>query len=68
MITIEYSTGTYYTDSRDNLQMAVDLTGAPWGADNTVTVYCLDPVAGTQGTFTARIAFLASTLSHIMRM
>ena len=56
-------TGTYYTDSRDNLQLAVDLTGAPWGADNTVTVNCLDQVAGTQGTLTSLVV-VADGLSY----
>ena len=43
-------TGTYDTDSRDNLQLAVDLTGAAWGTDNSIVAGCQDKVAGTVGT------------------
>ena len=56
-------TGTYDTDSRDNLQLAVDLTGAAWGADNMVAVQCRDQVGGTQGTLDS-LSVVADGLSY----
>ena len=56
-------TGTYDTDSRDNLQLAVDLTGAAWSADNVVTVQCRDQVTGTQGSL-ATLSVVADGLSY----
>ena len=56
-------TGTYDTDSRDNLQLAVDLTGAAWDADNVVAVQCRDQVGGTQGTLDS-LSVVADGLSY----
>ena len=56
-------TGTYDTDSRDNLQLAVDLTGAAWSADNVVAVQCRDQVTGTQGTLDS-LSVVADGLSY----
>ncbi len=45
-------TGSFDTDTRDNWQLAVDLTSASWGAANTVTARCMDQVAGNSGSLT----------------
>ena len=45
-------TGSFDTDSRNDWQMAVDLSSAAWGGANVVTVRCSDVVSGTAGTLT----------------
>ena len=45
-------TGSFDTDTRDNWQLAVDLSSASWGAANTVTARCMDQVAANSGSLT----------------
>ncbi len=45
-------TGSFDTDSRNDWQLAVDLSSAAWGGANVVTVRCSDVVSGTAGTLT----------------
>ena len=45
-------TGSFDTDSRNDWQLAVDLSSAAWGGANAVTVRCSDVVSGTAGTLT----------------
>ena len=45
-------TGSFDTDTRDNWQLAVDLSAASWGAANTVTARCMDQVAANSGSLT----------------
>ncbi len=44
--------GSYDVDERDGLEVAVDLSAAPWAAANVVTARCQDRVRGTTGTWT----------------
>jgi len=44
--------GTFDTDSRDNLEIAVDLTSVSWGENNVVTARVKDAVSAMNGTVT----------------
>ncbi|MGD9781941.1 MAG: caspase family protein [Kiritimatiellia bacterium] len=46
------ASGVFVTDTRDNLELAIDLTQVPWDAANVVTARVKDAVSGNVGTVT----------------
>jgi len=46
------SSGAFVTDSRDNLELAVDLSQVAWGENNVVTARVKDAVSAMNGTVT----------------